>query len=105
LTGLSHSTDPDFEFAGITGTWIQAGSVGTLEGPTWGVLDIRAQYNHRFGSVTTEFFVDVFSVFNDQATTRLYPGVHANPAPGEQLGDPWGFAPPRRFYLGARASF
>ena len=36
-----------FEFAGFTARWLAPDSVGTLENPSWGQVDLRAQYNHR----------------------------------------------------------
>jgi hypothetical protein len=102
LAGRAGSTIKEFEFAGITGPWIDPGSVGTVENPSWGVLDIRAQYNHQFGKVATELFVDVFSVFNDQSTMRLWPLVNGGTW---EFGEPFEFIPPRRFFIGARASF
>jgi len=104
VSGVPDSTIDPYEYAGITTNWIEPGSVGTVENPSWDVLDIRIQYNHRFGRVGTEFFVDAFNVFNDQEVVRLMPLPYHG---GMDLyfGEPFEFVPPRRFFIGARASF
>jgi len=106
LTGFfPGSTMPAYDYAGFTYEWIEPGSVGGSKSPSWDVMDIRAQYNRKFGSVATEFFVDVLSVFNSQKTWRRMSLIEGQPWNSLEFGDPWRFAPPRRFYLGARASF
>ena len=96
--------DP-FEFAGITNVqWIPADTVGALENPSWGQLDLRAQYKARFtGSLGAEFFVDIFNVFNNQDSIRDQDLVAGSG--GVAFGDPIRFNDPRRFFLGARFVF
>ena len=104
LSGLPQGSTVDaYVYAGFENNWIEPGSVGGLRNPSWDVLDLRFQYNHRFGSVATEFFVDALSVLNSQKTWRRYPGIRGDF--NIDFADPWFFAPPRRFYLGVRASF
>ena len=37
---------------------------------SWGQVDLRAQYVHRFGRMTGEFFVDLFNVTDTQTSIR-----------------------------------
>ena len=62
-----------------------------------------AQYNRRMGPVNTEFFVDIFDLFNNQATIQLNDleaglGTIA-------YGDDVSWVLPRRAFFGARVSF
>ena len=36
-----------FEFAGFTNRWLAPDAVGSLDNPSWGQVDLRAQYNRR----------------------------------------------------------
>lgn len=93
-----------FEFAGITTErWIQPGSVGTLENPSWSQLDLRAQYRYRINPATLEVFVDAFNVFDNQDSIRNQDLVAGTG--GIAFGEPIRFVGPRRFFLGARVSF
>ena len=48
-----------------TNRWLAPDSVGTLENPSWGQVDLRAQYNRPIaGQTSVEFFVDLFNVMN-----------------------------------------
>jgi outer membrane receptor protein involved in Fe transport len=96
---------PVFEFAGITTEqWIPPDTVGALENPSWGQLDLRAQYKLRLsGSLRTEFFVDIFNVFDNQDSIRNQDLVAGSG--GIAFGDPIRFNDPRRFFLGARLVF
>ena len=96
---------PAFDFAGITDVqWIPADTVGSLENPSWGQLDLRAQYKRRFtGSLGGEFFVDIFNVLNNQDSIRDQDLVAGSGATA--FGDPIRFNDPRRFFLGARLVF
>jgi hypothetical protein len=94
-----------FLFAGIDDVqWIPADTVGALENPSWGQLDLRAQYKRRFTSgLGAEFFVDIFNVFNNQDSIRnqdLVAGSGTIP-----FGSPILFNDPQRFFLGARVTF
>jgi hypothetical protein len=96
---------PAFEFAGITDVdWIPADTVGALTNPSWGQLDLRAQYKRRFThGLGAEFFVDMFNVLNKQGSIRdqdLVAGSGATP-----FGAPIRFQDPQRFFLGARLTF
>ncbi len=102
-SGYGNSTIPAYDYAGFTSNWIEPGAVGGLQSPSWDVMDIRAQYNRRFGSVTTEFFVDALSIFNSQKGWRRYPLVGGSST--YDFGELYRWAPPRRYYLGARMSF
>ena len=83
--------------------WIAAGAVGSLQNPSWGQFDLRAQYKRRIWAVGTELFVDIFNVFDDQDSIRNQDLV-AGPG-GIAFGEPLRFLDPRRFFLGARLSF
>lgn len=93
-----------FEFAGITTErWIQPGSVGALQNPSWGQLDLRAQYRYEMGRANLEGFVDVFNVLNNQDSIRNQDLVAGTG--GIAFGEAIRFVGPRRFFLGARVSF
>jgi hypothetical protein len=96
---------PVFEFAGITDVqWIPPDTVGELENPSWGQLDLRAQYKRKFyGNLGAEFFVDIFNVFDNQDSIRNQDLVAGRG--GTAFGEPIRFLEPRRFFLGARVSF
>jgi hypothetical protein len=94
-----------FEYAGITDVqWIPADTVGSLENPSWGQLDLRAQYKARFTSALgAEFFVDIFNVFDNQDSIRNQDLVAGSG--GIAFGAPIRYQDPRRFFLGARLTF
>jgi hypothetical protein len=94
-----------FEYAGITSVhWIAPDAVGTLKNPGWSQLDLRAQYKRRFtAGLGTEFFVDVFNVFDNQDSIRDQ-DITAGSG-GIAFGEPIRFLDPRRFFLGARLTF
>ena len=96
--------DP-FPFAGITTVdWIPADTVGALENPSWGQLDLRVQYKKRFTpGFGTEFFVDMFNITDNQDSTRNQDLVAGSGATA--FGAPIRFNDPRRFFLGARLTF
>ena len=79
------------------------GAIGAVQNPSWGQFDLRAQYVKSINKVTTEFFVDIFNLFDDQAATRredLVAGTGAT-----KFGDPIAWVQPRRAFLGARVRF
>lgn len=93
-----------FEFAGITSErWIEPGSVGTLQNPSWGQLDLRAQYRHEVSRANLEVFLDVFNVLNDQGSIRNQDLVAGTGS--IRFGEGIRFLGPRRLFLGARISF
>lgn len=97
------SSADSFEYAGITQRWLAPDAVGTLTNPSWDQLDLRLQYNHNFGRLETEFFIDVFNVFDEQSAVRNQDLVAGT---GDiQFGDPISWVAPRRYFLGARVSF
>ncbi len=93
-----------FEFAGFTTRWLAPDSVGTLENPSWGQVDLRAQYNHRLmRQASVEFFVDLFNVANSQGSIRNQDLVAGSG--GKAFGDPILWVNPRRAFLGTRVRF
>ena len=100
---LPIQVDTPFEFAGITENWIAPDTVGTLVNPSFGLLDVRVEYNRKFGKAGAELFVDVFNVLDNQDSTRNQDLVAG--AGGIAFGSPLTFSSPRRFFLGARLSF
>ena len=92
-----------FAFGGITDNWVAPGAVGAVQNPSWGQFDLRAQYVKRCGRATTEFFVDLFNVFNDQAATRTEDLVAGTGM--TKFGDDISWLNPRRAFLGARLRF
>lgn len=93
-----------FEFAGITQRWLRADAVGQFDNPSWGTLDLRAQYNRQLGRVNAEFFLDIFNVADEQKAVRLQ-DLEAGASDGSSsFGDGIQFVPPRRYFLGIRFS-
>lgn len=93
-----------FEFAGITDFWLAPDAIGSLTNPSYGIVDLRVQYNRQLGSqVRGEFFVDLFNVFDNQNAIRNQDLVAGSG--GIAFGQGRDFNEPRRFYLGARLSF
>ena len=93
-----------FEFAGITERWLAPDSVGSLTNPSYGTLDLRAQYNRTWaGHVTTEFFVDLFNVANSQGAIRNQDLVAGSG--GKAFGEGIAWVTPRRAFVGARLRF
>jgi hypothetical protein len=95
--------DEQFEYAGFLNRWIAPNTVGELENPSYGSLDLRAEYTVPVSRVDLEMFVDVFNVFDDQAVIReqdLVAGQGSN-----AFGDSIQWVAPRRFFVGARLNF
>ncbi|HEX8252155.1 MAG TPA: TonB-dependent receptor, partial [Thermoanaerobaculia bacterium] len=93
-----------YEYGGVTTRWIEEGAVGGLQNPSYGTLDLRAQWNQPLMRGTTlELFLDVFNALDDQAVIReqdVVLGVGT-----KKFGDPLSWVAPRRLYLGARFLF
>ena len=93
-----------FSYAGYTNRWLASDSVGSLTNPSWGQVDLRAQYNRRItDNASAEFFIDLFNVLNNQNAVReqdLVAGQGSN-AFGEEIL----WVQPRRAFLGARVKF
>jgi hypothetical protein len=96
--------DPGYVYAGVLERWLEPDAIGSLQNPSWGQLDLRAQYKLRFNpALGAEFFVDIFNVFDNQDSIRnqdLVAGAGAT-----AFGQPIRFLDPRRFFLGARLTF
>ncbi len=92
-----------FDFAGITTRWIAPNTVGALTNPSWGTLDLRAQYVRRLGRMTGEVFIDMFNVTNNQDPLRNQDLVAGQGT--TVFGDPIQWLTPRRAFLGARLKF
>jgi hypothetical protein len=98
------STAQAFQFAGITERWIAPETVGAIENPSWGTVDLRAQYNRRItGDVAAEFFVDIFNIANNQGSIRNQDLVAGSGSTA--FGDPIQWVTPRRTFIGARLKF
>jgi hypothetical protein len=95
---------PGYVYAGVLERWLEPDAIGSLQNPSWGTLDLRAQYKYRFNQgFGTEFFVDIFNVFDNQDAIRNQDLVAG--AGGTPFGDGIRFIDPRRFFLGARMTF
>ena len=93
-----------YQFNGATDTWIQDGVIGTLQNPSWGQLDLRAEVQEAASAgLGTEFFVDIFNVANNQNAIRIQDLVAGSG--GTAFMEPIRFLDPQRFFLGARLSF
>jgi hypothetical protein len=94
-----------YVFGGVSDTWVQANTVGTLTNPSFGTLDLRAAWSQPLPrSTSLELFLDIFNALDDQATIREQDLI-AGQGPGLEFGKPLTFVQPRRFYLGARFLF
>jgi hypothetical protein len=92
-----------FAFGGITDNWVAPGAIGGVQNPSWGQFDLRAQYVKPIDKLTTEFFIDVFNLLNDQAVTRTEDLVAGTGT--THFGDAITWLNPRRAFLGARVRF
>jgi hypothetical protein len=93
-----------FSFAGITERWIAPNTVGELNNPSYGTVDLRVQYVRRWADhLNTEFFMDIFNIADNQGAIReqdLVAGLG-----DKAFGDEILWVPPRRLFLGARVKF
>lgn len=92
-----------YTFGGTFQRWLAPDAVGSLENPSWGQIDLRAQYLKGFGSMNVEFFMDVFNVLNNQDPVRNQDLVAGSG--GIAFGNPIQWVQPRRAFLGARFRF
>jgi Carboxypeptidase regulatory-like domain len=93
-----------FVSGGAVDTWVEPNTVGALTNPSFGTLDLRAQWNQPLPrSTSLELFLDIFNALNDQAVTRNQDLI--NSTTGVAFGDPLTYVDPRRYYLGARFLF
>jgi hypothetical protein len=94
-------------FAGITDEpWVAPGVVGSVENPAYGTLDLRLAYLWDInGRLEADFFVDVFNVFDNQATTQRDWREDLPLRSGRPFELDAEFLAPRRVVLGARLRF
>ena len=93
-----------FEYAGYVNRWLAPNSVGSFTNPSWGKVDLRAQYNKRFADhLNTEFFVDLFNITNNQSAIRTQDLVAGSG--GNAFGSEILWVEPRRAFFGARLKF
>lgn len=93
-----------FGVAGNSGEWLSPFAVGSVENPSYGLLDLRFSYLWRIsGSWEADFFVDVFNVLDEQEITRSQDLVAGGA--GAAFGEGIDFNEPQRFFLGARLRF
>jgi hypothetical protein len=100
---LPMRVDEPYEYGGFVTRWLAEDSVGSLTNDAWWNMDLRLKYTHTFNWLITEFFLDVFNLFDDQAAVRNQDVVAG--ADGVAFGEGLQWLPPRRFYLGARLGF
>jgi hypothetical protein len=97
--------DEAYEFGGVKARWIPDGTVGALKNPSYGTLDLRAQWNQPLPrSTSLELFLDIFNALDDQSIIREQDLV-AGEGTDREFGDAINWVDPRRFYLGARFIF
>jgi hypothetical protein len=92
-----------FVFGGVTDSWVAPGAIGAVQNPAWGQFDLRAQYVKTIQKMTTEFFVDIFNVFDQQSATRTEDLVAGTGT--THFGDDIAWLNPRRAFIGARLKF
>ncbi|HUP59447.1 MAG TPA: TonB-dependent receptor [Thermoanaerobaculia bacterium] len=97
------ATADAYEFGGVKARWIADDTIGTLKNPSYGTLDLRAQWSQPIMRTTLEFFLDIFNALDDQAAIREQDLVAGGG--GFSFGAPIQWVSPRRFYLGARVLF
>jgi hypothetical protein len=93
-----------FDFAGIRERWVAPDSLGGVENPGYGTVDLRVQYYRTlFGRTVGEVFVDVFNITDSQSTIRTQELVAGQGT--TSFGESIQWATPRRAFLGARLRF
>jgi hypothetical protein len=93
-----------YAFAGVTERWLTENSVGTIENPSWGTVDVRVQYNRTiFGEIGAEAFVDVFNIADDQGAIRNQDLLAGSGSTA--FGEPIQWVTGRRAFLGLRLKF
>ena len=100
---LPTRVDVPYNYGGMTTRWLADDAVGSLTNPSWWNMDLRFKYTHAFGWLTTEFFLDIFNIFDDQATVRNQDVVAGTG--GIEFGEGLQWLAPRRAYLGIRLGF
>lgn len=94
---------PQYTYGGVRAPWVAPTSLAAVQNPSWGQFDLRVQHVHRFQRFTTELFLDVFNVLNNQGATRLED--LAAGSGGTPFGSPIAWVSPRRAFLGIRGRF
>ncbi len=93
-----------FGGAGGAGYWLSPLAVGQFENPEYGTFDARVSYLWNLsGRFEADFFLDVFNVFDDQASIRNQDLVAGGG--GVDFGEGLDFVEPRRYFIGARLRF
>jgi hypothetical protein len=93
-----------FGAPGEAGFWLSPFAVGQFDNPEYGTFDARVSYLWNLsGRFEVDLFLDVFNVFDDQASIRDQDIVAGNA--GVDFGEGLDFVDPRRYYLGARLRF
>ncbi|MGE3958295.1 MAG: carboxypeptidase regulatory-like domain-containing protein [Vicinamibacterales bacterium] len=89
-----------FVYGGLLEDWVAPDAVGAVQNPSWGQMDLRAQYTKRVGKASFEVSMDIFNLLNDQAVTRIEDLVAGTGS--TQFGSPIAWRNPRRAFLGLR---
>jgi hypothetical protein len=93
-----------FEFAGVTERWLAPNSVGSIENPSWGTVDVRIQYSRNiFGNIGAEAFADIFNIADNQGSIRDQDLVAGSGS--TEFGEPIQWVTARRAFLGVRLKF
>ncbi|MEP7118870.1 MAG: TonB-dependent receptor, partial [Acidobacteriota bacterium] len=96
-------TSEAYLFGGVVDRWLAPDSVGSLTNPSWGQVDVRAQYVRNIGKAAAEVFVDVFNVLDNQNPVRNQDLVAGQG--GTAFGQALLWVQPRRAFLGVRVRF
>ena len=93
-----------FGNAGASGFWLTPDAVGSIENPSFGILDLRVAYLWRInGRLEADLFLDVFNALDDQKAIRVQDLVSG--FNGIDFLEGTDFVDPRRYFLGARLRF
>jgi hypothetical protein len=92
-----------YTYGGVTSRWLAEDSIGSITNPSYGTLDLRAQWTQPVAFTSLELFLDVFNALDDQATVREQDLVAGQGS--TQFGDAISWVSPRRLYLGVRLLF
>lgn len=93
-----------YEFSGLNQRWVAPNSLGSVEVPSYGILDLRFSYVWNINDrLDADFFVDVFNTLDDQEPVKVQDLVGG----GDNVAFEEGvaFVDPRRYFLGARLRF
>jgi hypothetical protein len=92
-----------YAYGGTVDAWVAPDARATVQNPSWGSFNARLQYVKPIQKVTTEFFVDIFNLFNAQSPIRTEDLVAGTGT--TQFGSEIQWVTPRRAFLGARVRF